>query len=89
MTETMSLTGGINMYSFEGRRCGSNTSPKGRKVYFLNDNGYESEREFAREHFKPNEILTVEEIYVGRSSSQVEFVEHPGKRFNTVMFTDA
>lgn len=88
MTRTMSISGGINTYSFNDDRYENGALPKGRKVYFLNDNGYEIDRETAREYFKPNEVLTVQEIYVDRSSSQVEFIEHPGKRFNTVMFAD-
>lgn len=33
-------------------------------------------------------MLTVKEIYVGRSISEVEFLELPNKRFNTAMFAD-
>lgn len=88
----MNLDGGINTYICCGDemfgRYKSGISPKGRKVIFLNDNGYDSEREYANLFFKENQILTVKEIYVGRSSSEVEFEEIPNKRFNTVMFQD-
>lgn len=83
----MDLTGGIDMYSL-GKRYDSNESPQGRKVRFLNKNGYDMDREYAAKHFKEGQLLTVKEIYVGRSSSNVEFEDLPGKEFNTVMFED-
>lgn len=90
----MSLKGGIDMYahlsnlSNSFKRYKSITPATGRKVYFLNDNGYDSERETANKYFKEGQILTIKEIYVGRSSSTVEFEELPDKNFNTVMFED-
>ena len=85
--KVMSLIGGLDMYSpFE--RYESDVSPKGRKVVFLNDNGYDYEREYANTLFKEGQILTIKEIYVSRCSSEVEFIEFPNKRFNTVMFAD-
>jgi len=83
----MSLIGGIDTYSM-GLRFKSNESPAGRKVVFLNDNGYDIQREHANRYFSEGNILTVKEIYVGRSSSEVEFEEWPNKMFNTVMFAD-
>lgn len=85
--ETMSLVGGIDTYRM-GKRFKEDLSPKGRKVYFLNKNGYDIEREAARKYFKENDVLIVNEIYVGRSSSEVEFLEVPKIRFNTIMFAD-
>lgn len=85
--ETMSLAGGIDTYSLF-KRYKSDVSPEGRKVMFLNDNGYDSQREYANNFFTDGDILTVKEIYVGRSSSEVQFIEFPSKRFNTVMFAD-
>lgn len=61
-------------------------SPSGTTVYFLDQNGYDSERETARKYFIEGEILTVKGINVGSWSSSVEFNELPGKWFNTVMF---
>ena len=61
-------------------------SPAGTVVYFLDENGYDSERERAREHLVKGQVLTVSEIDVGVWSSSVEFEELPGKWFNTVMF---
>lgn len=84
----MNLIGGIDMYSFPIKRYKSDTSPEGRKVIFLNDNGYDIEREYANDLFEEGQVLTIKEIYVGRSSSEVEFIEYPDKRFNTVMFAD-
>lgn len=85
---TMSLIGGINEYSINSERHESELPPKGRKVVFLENNGTDYDLEKAKEYFSKNQVLTVDEIYVGRSSSTVEFTECPGKRFNTVMFGD-
>jgi hypothetical protein len=79
MTDTMSLKGGIDTYTFPPKRYLSNTPPRGRKVKYLNDNGYDSDRDYANKYFKEGQILTVKEIYVGRSSSEVEFLELDGK----------
>lgn len=84
----MSLEGGLDMYATLGTRYLSDVSPEGRKVYFLNKNGYETQREHANKFFEENQVLTIKEIYVGRSSSEVEFIELPHKKFNTVMFAD-
>ncbi|MDX1769920.1 MAG: hypothetical protein R3328_00195 [Planococcaceae bacterium] len=83
----MKLNGGIDTYQFD-KRYKTEEPPLGRKVTFLNDNGYEVERGTARNYFYENQLLTVKEIYVGRSSSMVEFLEVPNKQFNTVMFED-
>lgn len=89
MSNTMSLIGGLDMYAAEfGTRYGDGSSPEGRKVVFLNENGWDGEREHANKFFTEGQVLTVKEIYVGRSSSEVEFEELPDKRFNTVMFAD-
>lgn len=58
----------------------------GTTVYFLNENGYDSQREEAAEIFTQGQALTVKRIDVGNWSSSVEFEELPGKWFNTVMF---
>ncbi|MBM7598275.1 hypothetical protein JOC34_000632 [Virgibacillus halotolerans] len=88
MIETMSLTGGLDIYSF-GERYQSDKSPQGRKVRFRNKGGWESDTEYAHKYLiNEGDILTVEEIYVGRSSSEAEFKEHPNITFNTVMFED-
>lgn len=87
----MKLDGGILEYTTIdqiGSRYNSNESPAGRKVFFLDENGYDWELELARNYFLPRQVLTVDEIYVGRSSSKVVFVEFPNKQFNTVMFED-
>ena len=87
MRSVMSLTGGLDMHHYPGR-YESSVPPEGRKVVFLDDNGYDIEREHARELFAKGTELTVKEIYVGGSNSTVEFMEYPGKKFNTVMFAD-
>lgn len=83
----MNLTGGIDEYSLNSKRHKSDTPPLGRKVRFLNENGRDSELEEAQQIFKPYQILTVEEIYVGGWHSEVTFLEVDGL-YNTVMFED-
>jgi len=85
----MSLVGGLAMYmGATNKRYKSSTSPYGRKVRFLNENGYDMGLKNARRYFKKGQILTVNEIAVDDFSSTVEFVEYPEKWFNTVMFAD-
>ena len=81
---TMSIIGGL----WGNGRYESDESPYGRKVMFLNANGYDIQREMANKYFEEGQILTVKEIYVSGSSSDVEFVELPNRMFNTVMFAD-
>lgn len=85
---TMSLTGGIDMYALIRKRHESEHPPLGRKVVFLNKNGLDDELAQARLYFHEGQVLTVNEIYIKRSFSQVEFIEVPGIYFNTVMFAD-
>ena len=90
--KVMSLDGGLLTYRLVGeeqKRHITSKPPKGRKVRFLNDNGRDFEREIANQLIEEGEILTVKEIFVGTYRSTVEFVEYPGKEFNTVMFEDA
>lgn len=61
-------------------------SPAGTVVYFLDQNGYESQREDARGYFTKGQALTISNIDVDSWSSTVTFKELPGKWFNTVMF---
>ena len=91
MGETMSLDGGLEMYGYvfatefvrlNGKEC------EGRKVKFIDKNGYGGELEFARGLLKKDDVLTIDEIEVGRGSSNVYFKEHPLIGFNTVMFAD-
>lgn len=92
MAEPMSLEGGILMYNLDREKYGNrykvNFPPKGRKVVFLADNGYEVDVTNALRFFPKGTELTVEEIYVGHSYSTVKFEEYPDIEFNTVMFTD-
>lgn len=90
----MRLDGGIEEYTvylndgFAQKRHLTENKPYGRKVKYLQQNGWSSDKEFANKYLHKNQILTVKEIYVGRSSSEVEFVEFPNLKFNTVMFED-
>ena len=83
---TMSIIGGIDMYS-RGERFKSDSPPAGRKIRFLGQNGRDSQLQEALDIMPVGQILTVKEIYVGGSCSYVEVEEHEG-RFNTVMFAD-
>lgn len=84
----MRLDGGIDTYTLPTKRYLSDTSPKGRKVRYLMKNGWDYDKEKVNQHFNKGDILTVEEIYVGRSSSTVVFQEVKGIEFNPVMFED-
>lgn len=84
----MNLNGGIDMYNLFGERYNEGEAPYGRKVKYLNKGGHDYQREQANQHFQEGQILTVKEIYVGSWSSEVEFVEYPLLKFNTVMFED-
>ncbi|GEM_PF-2358873 len=86
-SETMSLVGGIDMYH-PGKRYMRGPSPKGRKVRYLDKNGYDGDRKFANKYMKKGDVLTVKEIYVHNCNSDVEFEEIPDYGFNTVMFED-
>lgn len=94
---TMSISGGILTYTNYNNNDNNDNndtrylneeSPKGRKVKFLGHNGYDLELNHAKKILSVGQVLTVEEIYVGRSSSKVEFKEYPKMYFNTVMFAD-
>jgi len=85
----MRLDGGITTYQINNKkRYKTEEPPLGRKVVYLNKNGYDIQREVANKYFYENQLLTVKEIFVDRSSSTVEFLELPNKQFNTVMFAD-
>lgn len=84
---TMSLDGGLDMYN-RMKRYNNGTPPKGRMVKFINDNGFDSDLEYAQKYFTEGQILEIKEIYVGRSSSTVEFVGLENLQFNTVHFVD-
>jgi hypothetical protein len=59
----------------------------GTKVYFLGQNGYESELNIALKTFEIGKELTVMFIERGSSISYVTFLEYPDRSFNTVMFS--
>lgn len=91
----MSLDGGLERYISEfnefydpsaTKRYNDEPSPKGKKVVYLNMNGWDGDREEANKILKEGETYTIEEIYVHRSSSEVVLQEHPEYEFNTVMF---
>lgn len=61
----------------------------GAKARFLDKNGYEFDRAKARRYMQKDDVLTIHTIRVYAWNSDVEFIEHPGVSFNTVMFADA
>jgi hypothetical protein len=62
------------------------SKPGTTKVRYTGHGGYESDKRWADTHLKVDAVYTVANIEVGGWSSDVEFIELPGKRFNTVMF---
>lgn len=95
-TGTMSLSGGIlgagyGMGAFDkpnSKRYIEEIPPRGRKIIYTGIGGYDSQKEDANKILEVGSEYTVEEIYVGRSSSTVTLQEVSEKEFNTVMFID-
>lgn len=61
-------------------------SEEGTKVRYLNQNGYDYEREEANKELVEGEVYTVKYTIVGSWYSTVVLKEFPDKEFNTVMF---
>jgi hypothetical protein len=57
-------------------------------MLFLNEHGYDVERERAREHFIIGQPYTVKKFNLGGYSSSIEFVGVSGS-WNSVMFAAA
>ena len=60
--------------------------PPGSIVYFLDENGYDTERENARMFFTKHQKLTIYHSSIGNWRTDIEFVECPGNWFNSAMF---
>ena len=58
----------------------------GTIVYYLDLNGYDGDREYARKFFAVGQKLTVRDSDIGGFRTELEFEEFPGKWFNSVMF---
>jgi hypothetical protein len=58
----------------------------GTVVYYLDENGYESDREYARKFMQKYQSLTVRDSDIGGFRTDLEFEELPGKWFNHAMF---
>lgn len=58
----------------------------GKKVRYIDCQGYFGELKRARELFQSGDILTINKIYIGFIGLKVEFLEFPGKTFNGKMF---
>ena len=63
-------------------------SKHGTLVYFLDENGYDGDREYARQYMQKNQSLTVKSVRIGSWSTDVMFEEIPDKWFNSVMFEE-
>ena len=61
---------------------------KGDKVRFLNDNGRDSEREYAATMLKEGQVYTVDHTDVYGWHTDVHLQEVPDQMFNSVMFDD-
>ena len=61
-------------------------SQAGNKVRFDGVDGWVPGQKYALGFIEPGDLLTVDMIDIGSSSSSVMFLEHPGLWFNTVMF---
>ncbi len=87
---SMSIVGGVIGYDENDNevRHLDGKAPFGRKVFYLDINGHDREREEANELFSSFQILEVGELYVHSSHSDVEFTGYPGELFNSVMFGD-
>ena len=57
----------------------------GEKVMFLNENGYDHQRQQASRIFEVGQVLTVEEVNIGSFISTYKFKNHKNY-YNTVMF---
>lgn len=60
----------------------------GDKIKFIDENGHEDQREFAKKNFPKGTILTIKEIDIDSWCSYVTVEEFPNLKFNTVMFED-
>lgn len=72
-----------------GGRYKGKDSPRGRKVRHTTEGvAEEIYNGMAKDYLKENEIVTIEEIFVGSSGSLVRIQEHPEYVWNTVLFED-
>jgi hypothetical protein len=63
-------------------------SKPGVVVYYLGENGYDGDREYANQYMRKGLAFTVKTISIGTWRTDVEFEEIPGKWFNSVMFEE-
>lgn len=63
-------------------------APEGTKVKFMNENGFDREKEYANKILDKNQIYTVDRVEVGGWVSYVYLKEFPNEAFNTVMFKE-
>lgn len=63
-------------------------SPKGTKVKYIAENGWDSDVPYANKFLTKGEIYTVDWVDVGGSCSYVILKEFPENSFNTVMFEE-
>lgn len=61
-------------------------APPGTIVYYLEENGYDSDREYASKFFQKHQKLTIYHSKIGNWRTDMEFVECPNVWFNSAMF---
>ena len=62
-------------------------APAGTKVVYLDENGYDSDKEYAhRAGLQKGKMYTLSGMEIGGSHSTLWLEEFPDKSFNTVMF---
>lgn len=61
-------------------------APPGTIVYYLDENGYEADREYARKFLQKGQELTIYHSKIGNWRTDLEFVECPNVWFNSAMF---
>ena len=63
-------------------------APKGQKVIYMDQNGYSSDQDHARQFLKKGSEYTVEITEVSSSNTNVILSEFPNKKCNSVMFQE-
>lgn len=62
------------------------TFTEGEKLIYIDEHGYDSQRENARKFMDKGDILTIKECFVYDWYTNIEFEEIPDEQFNSVMF---
>lgn len=63
--------------------------PEGTRVKFMNENGYDRERERAARILSIEDTYTIDWIEIGGWRTEIYLKEFPNESFNSVMFKEA